>query len=258
MLRLGANLKNGLMGACYFVRLVTSPKRRAYFGALFLDRVEGETVRRAYERFCALGTSAEVLRKRPDPASSLDNRAALGACPPGSLGRVYLDFMVSNGLESGFITEASDMFSRMRGEDEQRTWYRRHISVAHDLRHVISGYDVSPRGEFCSFCFSLAQTGHVGVAWLALLAASLPLSKGDFGFLPAGVEAYRRGKAATSIDFLPWELSLETPLAQCRASLGLEPPARFPAHVAPEAYVAVPAAGAGQLSGGRPAVLAPV
>ena len=45
MLRLGANLKNGLMGACYFVRLVTSPKRRAYFGALFLDRVEGETVR---------------------------------------------------------------------------------------------------------------------------------------------------------------------------------------------------------------------
>ena len=202
MSRLDAKPKNGLMGAYYFARLVTSPNRRAYFGALFLDCVEGEAVRRAYERFCVLGASAEVLRKRPDPAGALDDRAALASCPPSSLGRVYLDFLVSNGLESGFITEASEMFSRMRGEDEQRTWYRRHISVAHDLRHVISGYDVSPRGEFSSLCFSLAQTGHAGVAWLALLAASLALAKGEFAFLPAGAEAYRRGKAAASIDFL--------------------------------------------------------
>ena len=244
MARLGSKLKSVARGAYYFARLTVGSKaEQAFYGAHFLNNLEGDTVKLAFERFAALETSAELLRTMPDPSAVLADRAALAERPPGALGRVFLDFVTTNGFDSEFMTGPAEMFSRMRGEDEQRAWFRLHISVIHDLRHVISGYDASPRGEFCNLCFTFGQSRHRGIGFICVLAAMLAMAKGDFGFLPAGLEAVRRGRESTLIDLLPWELCLGTSLAACRAALGVRPPKRSVGQVAPDAYVQEPAAG---------------
>ncbi len=259
MSRIRSKLKNAFRAAYYFVRMLTRTNQieRGVCGAHFLDATEGDAVRRAFDRFASLETSRELLRALPDPGAKLQDHAALAQCPPGSLGRIYLDFMVGHGLNVDFIMEATALFCRMRAENAQRTWYRRHISVAHDLRHVVSGYDATPRGEVCNLCFAFGQNGHHGVAMLALFACTLAIARGDLGFLSACLEAFRRGRAATPIDFLPWELCLDAPLASCRAALGLRPPQRFAGHLSPDAYWSEPASGPVDAVQSLAAVLSP-
>ena len=237
LLGMAGKLKNAAMGVYYFARLATCRSRRGFYGAHFLNAFEGDTVRRAFDRWAGLGSSAEALRRMPDSAGLLADRPGLGRLPPGSLGRAYLDFLTVHDISGDFINEAADLFSRMRGEDGPRTWFRRHVAVAHDLRHVIAGYDISPRGEFCILCFSFGQTRHAGVGALALFAGARAVAKGDFGILRSGAEAHRRGREGVLFDLLPWELCLDAPLAVCREALGLSPPRLFPAPVAPDAYV---------------------
>ena len=244
MSRVGSKLKSVAWRTYCFARMLTGSKsQQAFYGAHFLNSLEGDTVRLAFDQFAALETSAELLRTMPNPSALLADRAALAERPSGTLGRVFLDFVTANGFDSEFMTGSAEMFSRMRGEDDRRAWFRLHISVIHDLRHVISGYDASPRGEFCNLCFTFGQSRHRGIGVLCVFAAMLAIAKGDFGFLPAGLEAVRRGRGSTLIDLLPWELCLGTPLATCRAALGVRPPKRSVGQVAPDAYIPEAAGG---------------
>ncbi len=236
MLGIFSPLSNIFRGAYYFARMLTSPKRRGFYAAHFLNSVEGQTVWRSFDRFASLDSSRELLGSMPSSGALLSDRAVLGAGAADTLGHIYLDFMISTGFSSDYISGLAEMFSRLRSEDEQRAWFRRHVAVAHDLRHVISGYGATPRGEYCNLCFTFGQTGHPGVACLAMLAAAHVLAGGDLGFLRAGLEAFRRGRGSTLIDLLPWELCLGVPLATCREALGLRPPKHFADHIGPNAY----------------------
>ncbi len=220
-----------------FVMMLTHPRQREFYGTRFVNSSEGVSQTLAYERFKSLVTSAGLLQSLPDPAALLGDRAVLSEGPPGTLGRKLLEFMDSNGLTVGFITNLVDEFDRGRGEDPQRAWFRRRTAVAHDLRHVLSGYGVCRCGEICNLFFRLGQTEHRGVAVLAVFGALLELASGNFKVISQVLEAYRRGRRSMPIDDFPWELYLGVPLAQCRAVLGLTPPKHFPAHVAPDAYL---------------------
>ncbi len=220
-----------------FGMMLTHPRQREFYGTRFVNNSEGATQDVAYDRFISLETSVELLRSLPDPAALLGDRERLTEGPPGSLGRKLVEFMDSNGLTVGFITNLVDDFDRGRGEDPRRAWFRRRTAVAHDLRHVLSGYGACRCGEICNLFFRLAQTGHRGVAVVAVFGAMLELASGNFRVVSQALEAMRRGRRSMPIDDFPWELYLDVPLAQCRAVLGLTPPKHFPAQVAPDAYL---------------------
>ena len=222
--------------------LVRNPHDPDTHAARFIDSTEGTSQARAYEEFVGLESSAPLVASLPDPVLLLEDRPALAAAAPASLGRVYLDFLEANDLRLGHIMDLVAEFSDRRSEDAPRAWFRRRTAAAHDLRHVLTGYDASHLGEYCNLCFRFAQTGHRGVGVLIGFAAIVLLAEGNLRVFSAGLEAWRRGRSSAAIDLFPWEDYLRSPLAEARAALGLTPSRHFPDQIEPGAYGLTPAA----------------
>ncbi len=221
--------------------LVRNPNDPDTHAARFIDSTEGTSQARAYDEFVALESSAPLLASLPDPVFLLEDRPALAAAPPASLGRIYLAFLEANDLRLGHIMDLVAEFSDRRREDVPRAWFRRRTAAAHDLRHVLTGYDASHLGEYCNLCFRFAQTGHRGVGVLIVFAAVVLLAEGNLRVFSAGLEAWRRGRRSAAIDVFPWEDYLRAPLAEARAALGLSPATHFPGQIEPGAYGLPPA-----------------
>jgi len=147
----------------------------------------------------------------------------LGACPSGSLGRGYFEFIEGNGFP----------FPGEKGSPPE-------LIALHDLTHVLSGYGTDPEGElqvlsfhagcrreekdpFAFVLFGLAQF-HLGVRLS-------PIAEGFHGRLnpDLALKALLRGKAC-SVDptdgWDPW-LEMDTPLDELRVRLEIPPLSAF-------------------------------
>ena len=237
MPRTRSKLKQAIESGHHLIMMLTHPRQPDTYAAKFLDSTEGSSVARAFDRFAALDSSAQLLRTMPDPVVLLTEQASPTEGPADTLGQAHQDFMAANGLTVDYLVGLNGDVSEQRQEDAQMTWFRRRLVTSHDLRHVLTGYNTSHAGEYCNVCFRFAQTRHWGVAALAVLAALVLLGRGEFRGVWAGVEGFRRGRRAMSLDLFPWELYLDVRLAECRAILGLTPPRHFARQVEPDAYL---------------------
>ncbi len=189
----------------------------------FTFATEGKSFYRTLSAFRATTVGNELLQRRPDLGGLCCNRAMLQACPTGSLGRRYAEFMISHGLDpESYLRLAIEHSTQFK--DPEQIWFHTRIDASHDLRHVLCGYQPDVFGEVCLCWFRYAQAGHCGVFVLASLGfLSLILKRPSLMVFRSTLEAYRRGQRSQLLDLLPWEDQLAQPLAVQRALLGPHP-----------------------------------
>ena len=177
---------------------------------------------KAFRRFVATPTGAQVLHERRSLLRALQDRAALAALPPGTLGRDYLAFMEEQNLSAEGLVQASDSWEQDVVPPAMH-FYRERMRDAHDLTHILTGYGRDPLGEVCLLAFSYAHTRNlgmamiVGMAWLRIPKAGRK----------AVIEAWRHGRKARWFQELNFEALLPRPLTEICAELNIAPPVLY-------------------------------
>jgi ubiquinone biosynthesis protein COQ4 len=166
------------------------------------------------------------LVERRNLASRLDDREALLALPPETLGHQYARFMEREQLSAGGLAQASmDGRSEDRAVDPHRARVGERLRDMHDLWHVVGGYGRDLLGEAALLAFTYAQTRNRGIGFIVLVAFWRARSREARPFRELIRASYRRGKAAAWLPAVDWEDMLERPLEDVRRELGLgEPP----------------------------------
>jgi ubiquinone biosynthesis protein COQ4 len=145
--------------------------------------------------------------------------AALATLPEGTLGREYQGFLAARGLEpfgpSEIMPASADI-----------AWLSTRMRQAHDVWHVVTGYDSDVAGELELQAFSYAQTDTPFSLLITVLGTLKARFKSEDRDLQATISArvmaaYRRGRRAA--DFVPvaWEELWTRPLAEVRQLMGV-------------------------------------
>lgn len=193
--------------------------------------LNGGASRVGYRRLLSSVEGGRLAYRRAELAPLLADRAALAACPPGSLGAAYRDFTDRGGISpEGLVAVSGKVMTDL---EHPYAWYGRGIRDAHDLWHVVTGYGLDRLGEASLVAFSFAQTRGLGWALIGGGAALRHLRAGQAGHARAIVQGYRRGRAAAWLPAVDWPAQLGQPLDAVRARLRITPPS---------AYLALPAA----------------
>lgn len=197
----------------------------------------GGSGKRLFRKFIATPYGRRVVSEPVRLEDILSNRAALRAMPEGSLGRAYLAFMEGENLTAdGLLGAAAEAGIDYQCETQFEAFRRQflHLSVSHDLWHVLTGYGRDALGELCNLAFTYQQTRNKGVLLIILVGAVA--QKREAPRLPifkAVAEGFRIGREAEFILAHDVEALLPLPLDAARRRLGM---------ARPRVYDAVPAA----------------
>ena len=192
------------------------------------EALRGKSLARATERFRTTELGRAVLASRHVLLPILADRAALAALPAGSLGRAYLDFVVSESLSAQGLAEAAKKRDEMSQATPDEQSFRRQMRDSHDLWHVLTGYGRDPLGEVSLLAFTFAQTRLTGLGAIALLGTfrigrvlrGLPVRA-------AVQDAYRSGRDAHWLPGVDWNTMLGYDLERVRVKLRLAAPDRY-------------------------------
>ena len=171
-----------------------------------------------------MGEFMDVIRKDPTGARALVEQprvkivsAELRKLAKGTLGREYIDFMDSNGLNPEDLPT--------RPSDNAADFVRAHLYETHDLWHVVTGFKTDLAGELGLQAFYLAQLpARLSPLLLAVGMANTLI----YGFhdkdarMDAIVHGWRMGKRAGQLFGQDWKQMWSTPLAEVRARLGVQ------------------------------------
>ncbi|MEE2690635.1 MAG: Coq4 family protein [Pseudomonadota bacterium] len=201
-----------------------------------VQALAGSSGKKLFKKFAATPYGRRVVSEPVRLEKILSDRDWLRAMPEGSLGRVYLAFMEGENLTPegllGAAAEAGiDYECETQFEEFRRLFL--HLSVSHDLWHVLTGYGRDALGELCNLAFTYQQTRNPG--FRLIIAIGLLAQKREAWRAPlirAVMEGRRIGKGADFILKHDVEALLPLPLAEARAKLGI---------AAPEIYNSVPA-----------------
>ncbi|UTW54958.1 ubiquinone biosynthesis protein COQ4 [Kordiimonas sp. SCSIO 12610] len=223
----------------------TKAPRRDYFAAwkalraLMKDREDtnqvfkimqaltGDSLHKQYARFIETDIGTNIIEKKIDLLDTLKNREALAKLPEGSLGREYLNFMITENITAeGLVDASDDSFSHFQDENFER--YAMRTREMHDLWHVITGYGRDGLGEFCVVAFSYSQTKSLGFAAIALMGA-FDLSKKfkGHGVLGAVMQAFKHGRQAAWLPGQDWENLMAVPLSEIRQMMNIQDPTKY-------------------------------
>lgn len=191
-----------------------------------IDALSGRSLERTFARFRSSAVGARLLDERPSLLAVLEDRERLRALPPGTLGRVYADFVAREQITADGLVGASEAV-RQRDLDvpEELFWFGDRLRDMHDLWHVVTGYNRDLVGEAALLAFTYAQTRNRGIGFIVLVAYLRANQKEIAWARPMIRAAYRRGKAAAWLPGQDWEALLKQPLAEVRRELCVgEPP----------------------------------
>ena len=182
-----------------------------------IDALPGRAQERAFDRFRETPVGAQVLTQQRDLIDTLNDRDSLRDLPPDSLGRAYLEFMVTQELTPGGLVAASDAGRTREPVGPDRARFGGRLRDMHDLWHVVTGYDRDLRGETALLAFSFAQIRTPGVGFIVGMA----YKDTDAEERRLIREGWRRGRAARWLPAEDWEALLPRPLDEVRESLRL-------------------------------------
>jgi ubiquinone biosynthesis protein COQ4 len=204
-------------------RLIANPGDTREVFTIF-RAMRGRSGLKAFRRFAASPTGAQVLHERRSLLRALQDRAALAALPPGTLGRDYLAFMEEQNLSAEGLVQASDSWEQDVVPPAMH-FYRERMRDAHDLTHILTGYGRDPLGEVCLLAFSYAHTRNLGMAMIVGMA----MLKMPRTARKAVRQAWRHGRKAQWFPALDYEALLSRPLTEIRAELNIAPPLLYQA-----------------------------
>ena len=225
------------------IKTIISPE----FGELFLDNVNDPAGYKVHQMFNAWWAHAPEptieayiarLNATPDQKTFLEARHLadpleldlLVSMPEGSLGRGYHDFIVDNNLLTKLAIDyrafhehlaASGVLDRM---PEGLQYFIIRGFQIHDLLHVLTGFDATPRGEIALQAFCLAQVNfpYFGM-WIAHVGARMTYIDPHMiePTMDAITEGWALGRGAENLQFELWENRLTEPLSLLRDEFGL-------------------------------------
>lgn len=200
-----------------------------------LQALAGRSGKRLFKRFTSSAYGRRVVAAPVRLEEILSDRDMLRALPEGSLGRAYLAFMEGENLTpDGLLASAAEAGIDYHGETQFPEFRRMflHVSVSHDLWHVLTGYGRDALGEACLVTFSYGQTGNLGFGFIGV-AAAFEIRKGaKVPSRRAIFEAWRNGRRAEWLPAADYEALFALPIEVARAKLGI---------VSPKVYLSVPA-----------------
>lgn len=186
--------------------------------------LEGPILLRNYERFRNTELGREVLEQERDLLDTLVDEAYLESLPVGSLGRAYLDFRREAGITAEGLVEASKTDHPVPERNVERM--RNRMRDAHDLIHVLTGYDTDLVGEGAVLAFTFAQTGNPALALIVL--AGVLKARGEFSHARRTIlYGLVRGRRAAWLPETDWEAMLALPLDEARRRLGIDDPPSY-------------------------------
>jgi ubiquinone biosynthesis protein COQ4 len=172
------------------------------------------------------GADAFLAERYLPPLVTLDD---LAACPEGSLGHAYRNWIVDNGLEPNLTQKQHDVFYGLlergrldRMPDDVRYAFVRGYTL-HDYLHTITGFGPDIAGELgmAGFHFAQLQSAYhamrvaVTTAHIAFVNPRHATSAMD-----AVSGGWIMGRQWRNIHFVKWEEQLDRPLADIRAEYG--------------------------------------
>ena len=123
-----------------------------------INALRGRTTLRRMERFRATAAGRRLLAAPRSLLDHLGDREGLAALPPGTLGRVYHDFMAEENLSAqGLATVSANVGDKRMTPDELRYFHR--MRDTHDLLHVLTGYGPLAAGGNLRARLQLRATG---------------------------------------------------------------------------------------------------
>ncbi|HRH16001.1 MAG TPA: Coq4 family protein [Aquabacterium sp.] len=193
------------------------------------EAIKGKSPQALRERFRQSPQGRERLAERRSLLDALTRTEWLAQLPPGTVGRVYHDFLAEQGLSAQGLVEISKAgFGAIPDDGSDQHYIAQRLRDMHDLFHVLAGYGRDEVGEACVLAFSYPHQGTRSFAVIASLGALVLARRfGHPGVIGAVIEAYRRGKRAHWLPGLPLETLLARPLAEVRRELNIESPSKY-------------------------------
>ena len=202
--------------------------RRDYSGtsvqefAVALDGGDGE---RSFQSFLATPEAPRLLAELPDLGGLLDDHARLEAMAPGSLGRRFLELARRDGIQVRYLTEGARQLPDYATllPDPARRWFADRGTAAHDLLHILTGYDRDEPGESMLIAFSLPRSP-LRVFRIALVLSLLVMPKRHWVSAARDLRrAYVRGRQSSVSTSVLWEELVPLPIDEVRRRLGIAP-----------------------------------
>jgi ubiquinone biosynthesis protein COQ4 len=154
--------------------------------------------------------------------------AELSRMPEGSLGRVYAERMLADGLDPDVIRRNAASKALEPGESElarKARYLTRRRTMTHDIHHTVTGFATDLPGEVGISAVYLAQI-HQPVSLLylcAVLLHTMPEPELYGRALHRLQEGLQMGWKAGNLLAQKWELGWERPLADWREQLAIVP-----------------------------------
>ncbi|MEO9971207.1 MAG: Coq4 family protein [Hyphomonadaceae bacterium] len=197
-----------------------------------IESLSGNALHRNLDRLLSTPDGRERFAEHRALAPLLDDHAALGPLPAGSVGRAYIDFMTREGLTARGLVAESEIFRKGTKQfDDDLKWFGDRLRDTHDMYHVLSGYGRDGLGEAALLAFTHGQQPSRGVYFIAKMAfrrmrKELPAS---FDLKEVWREARENGLAARKILDQDILSLLNEPLAEARGRLNIKPPKAYKA-----------------------------
>jgi ubiquinone biosynthesis protein COQ4 len=206
-------------------QLLANPEDTSQVFAIF-RAMRGKSGLRAFRRFAASPTGAQVIAEKRRLLDTLSDRERLAALPEKSVGRTYSDFMEEEQLTADGLVQASQSWENDPVPPAFEL-FRARMRDAHDLTHVLTGYGRDPLGEICLLAFMYAHTRNRGAALIVLMSLKgMPRAARRAVF-----EAWRNGRKARWLQDQDFEALLPRPLDEIRRALSIAEPGRYRAVV---------------------------
>jgi ubiquinone biosynthesis protein COQ4 len=181
------------------------------------DSVDVETFERLADQVAGDPEWREVLAVRPRFQKETVDLGALATLPDGTLGRELLRHLVDHRLLGGerhpdcpFPASDAAGYAKVRFRE------------THDVRHVLTGLDISVHDEIVLQAFQLGQVWNwfavTTIAFGPLLDVRRCLGP---SFVRACLRAYRAGKAAAPLFPVFWERLYDRDVAELRRRFGV-------------------------------------
>lgn len=175
------------------------------------DKVMSEMV--DYVRRDPIG--AQALAERPRLKVDLDELRHL---PEGTLGRVFADKMIEQGLDPAAIPSLPST--------DDKEFIQAHLFETHDVWHAVTGFGTDVPGELGLQAFYMAQL--IGKLPTAILASGF-LNTLLFNHdqrerrMDEIARGWQLGRKSRQLFGVRWDKLWSTPLVEVRRALGLDP-----------------------------------
>jgi ubiquinone biosynthesis protein COQ4 len=209
-----------MRGVVSMVRLVRDPNRLGEVFAMADAMVKPEILDELVAAFSRDPKGARALEERPR-VGAID-LAALRELPEGTLGRVYADHMIENGLDP---TALPSMEART-----PRAYVRAHLYESHDIWHAVTGFRTDVAGELGLQAFNLAQFPSrlaVGLLAMGLLNAVIFHFDEAERRMEQITRGWAMGKRARPLFGTEWATMWGQKMEDVRRDLGIDLEATF-------------------------------